>query len=457
MSTAPRPPLRAGVKYRLLVFLAAVVAFCPSVRADMADNAKRYQDDLRLLATRVAQYRFTLRASRDGAQRLAVIEVELAHLKANVDELVSAAGEVDAQDRRLHYLKEMEVDPRQRELDRLQQINAQRYEQLRQEKAALDARWAAYAATKHTFITPQESAAYAAAWVVYNGLIAQEKRYNADLAQANAEANGTLDKAVEATTKAQRELSAAETKREQSAQELKDLADRYGANRAPLVEQLMDLDNAPAPVRAPLTAFPHGVPPSEAGLVPRAQPPVGPGSDTHALDQLRVVTASSLAAAGQDASGQTNGAPAANVTAKTVSGYEFDSAGGMNPVPLPDVAAPEAQPVAPAVPLVMPPPEDVPAAAKDSPKLSQADQRQADNFKKLEQLYAERQKLARQGPAASPEDWTRVVKEISTAHAEITTDAVVKKLAKGSRFIDTTVAPAPAQEKGPDRNSASQP
>lgn len=410
----------------------------------MADNAKRYQDDQRLLSMRVAQYRFALKATPEGTQRLNVMEVELARLKANVDELVSTAGEVDAQDRHVHYLKDMEVDPKQRELDRLQQINVQRFQQLSMEKAALDSRRAAYDASRHTFTVPPEGAAYAAAWAAYNSLKDQEKQYAADLAKANEEASGALDKAVDETTEAQKELSAAETKREQSAQELKELAEEYGNIRDPLVQQLVALDDAP--VRAPLTPFRNGVPPSEAGLVQREQPPVGPGSNTHALDQLRVVTASSRAAVGQDASGQASGALPVSVTAKTESGYEFDSAGGMNPAPLPDEDAPEAKPAAAAVPLVVPAPDDGPAA-KASPRLAQADQRQADSLKKLDQLYAERQQLVQQGPAASPEDWTRVVKEISSAHAEIATDVVIEKLSKGSRFIDNTVEPAPAHEK----------
>ena len=449
-------PLLAALRCRVVGGCVLFLVFCVGGRADMTDSAKHYQDDLRLLSTRVARYRFSLRGSSEGVQRLATIELELARLKGNVDELVSVAGEVDAQDRHLHYLKEMEVDPKQRALERLRNINAQRYEQLHNELAALNAQAAAYHASKHIYPLPAESAGYAAAWVAYNDLVAREKHYDAEMAEANKEANGLLNQAVVAITKAQQELSAAETKREQSAQQLKDLADQYVSNRGPLVEELVSLDNAPTSTRVPLAAFPQGVAPAEAGLVPRGQPPVGPGSDTRALVQLRIITASSRAAAGQGAAGQPVGAPLENVTAKTASDYEFDSAGGMDPASMPDVATPEAQPAATVIPLVMPPLEDEPAGGKESPKLSQADQRQVDNLKKLDALYAERQTLTQQGPKANPEDWTRVVKEISTAHAEIAMDAVVKKLAKGSRFIDTTVEPAPATEASKP-NPTSQP
>ncbi len=394
-----------------LGLLGAALALGPCARADMGDGARRYQDDLRLLSTRVAEYRFALRASAQGAQRLAVIDVELARLKANVGELVVAAGELDAQDRHLRFLRERDEDPDQGDPGQPPEAEAQQAEQLRQEKAALDARWAAYDAQRHAYETPRESAAYAADCALYGAIKEEERRYLADRARAQEETGGLPGEAAQATPQAQQELGDAQAKREQTAQELKDLAEQYGANRAPLVEQLVDLDRAPP--------------------VPRMRPPLGPGADAHALDELSVVDAS---APGRQ------GSPAAAAAAPAT--YAFDSA--IDTAPVPDRTPPEARPAAPPVPLVVAAQGDLPAAAGESQRLQQAAQGQAEGLKALAHLYEERRGLALQGPAASPDDWARVVKEISTAHAEISMDAVVKKLSKGSRFVEATAAPAPS-------------
>lgn len=422
----------AGV---LLILGAIATAGAP------ADDLKRYNDDLRLLSAKVAQYRHRLKASGDGAARLAALETELARLKAAVEEMTRLVSDLESKDSRLRYLKVMEVEPKGRELERVRQGQDQRYEQLAQQRAAVEREWAWWATQQHTFKTPEEEAGLAAAWTQYNRIKAMDDRYKADLARAEREMREEFDRALAVYTQAQRELSEAETSRERVARQLEQHTGQYGESRAPLVEQLVDLDNTPPPASVPLTPFSNGVLPSEAGLVPVVRPPVGPGANTRALDQLRVVTASSRGAAGRDAGDQDVTVPV-NVTASTVGSYQFDTGGGLDPAALPEVDAP---PAAAAVPLVVPSSptvrEDAPATVRNSPKLQELATRQADNVRKLDELYAARRTLVQQGAAASPAELTKMVQDISTTHAAIAMDVVTEKLAEGSKTIDLTIVP----------------
>ncbi len=192
------------------------------------------------------------------------------------------------------------------------------------------------------------------------------------------------------------------------------------------------------------------MPASEAGLILRVTPPVGPGRNTRALDQLRVVTASSRDAAGRDEHDQGIGEPA-QVTASTEAGYQFDTGGGTGVAPLPGVDPP---PAAPAVPLVVPVSpvvrDDAPTPVKNSPKLQQLASRQVENVKKLDDLYAARRALLQRGADATPAEWTKVVADISTTHAAITRDVVAEKLAEGSGTIDLTIVPKSQRKRTAD-------
>lgn len=446
-----------------LALLAAFLLTTAAGAGEATDNGKHYQDDLRLLSTKVGQYRYRLKSSRDGAQQLAELDQALAKLKAEVDEIAELAGELDDKDSRLHYLKEMELGPKERDVDRVRQAQEQRYEQLNRQRQGVEREWAWWATQKHTFKTPDESAGLAAAWVQYNRIKALEDAYKADRARAQEEMKDEFARAVAAYTKAQQELSETETRREQMAEKLGQRTGNYAAGRAPIVEQLVSLDNAPAPVNVPLTPFSNGVPPEKSGKIDRVKTPIGPGANTHALDQLRVVTASSRVAAGHDDQDKDNGLLPPNVTASTVSSYEFDNGGGTGVAPLPEVAAPAA-----AVPLVLPPSpaerEDAPAPVKASPELQKLANHRVESVKKLDDLYAARRVLLQQGAAASPADWTKVVQDISATHAAIAMDVVTEKLAEGSQKIDAQVTLRPQRKRisdivvpPPDTNPASPP
>jgi hypothetical protein len=182
------------------------------------------------------------------------------------------------------------------------------------------------------------------------------------------------------------------------------------------------------------------VPFEKAGTVVTPWRPIGPGNNTHALDQLRVVTASSRDAAGVDDQGRVVNPPAEPV-AKNESGYGFDTGQGTGMADLPGVGTPASQP-ATAVPLVLPaPPENAPPAIKQSPTLQKFSQTQTDGFSKLDQLYQQRRELMQQGTQATPEAWTQVVKQISETQAAVNLAGVGLKLAEGSQLIDLTIVP----------------
>jgi hypothetical protein len=429
-------------------FLALALIGTPWLPAgETSDSMRAYEKDLRLLGVKVTQYRYRLKSSAEGAERLAALEEQLARLKAAVDQLNELAGAVDAQDGRVHYLKEMEVGPKGRDFERFTQASEQRYEQLDRQRQAVDREWDWWATQKHHFNTPEEQAGLDAAWVQYNRIKALDDRYKSDYAQAQRELREQYEQTLAAYTKAQEELGAAATKREQLAERLQGQMSAYNDARGPLVAQIVQLDNTPEPVSVPLTPFPNGVPPADAGLIPRGRPPVGPGSNTRALDQLRVVTASSRSAAGRDDQ-DLNVTDPVLVTASTESTYGFDTGGGTGVAPLPDVAA---APATAAVPLVLPVSPvvaaDAPAPVRNSPKLQQLATRQEGNVKKLDDLYAARRALLQRGPEATPAEWTKVVQDISTTHAAIIGDVVAEKMAAGSKTIDLTFTPPPQRKK----------
>lgn len=447
-----------------LAVLAALWLATFAAGGEATDSAKRYQDDLRLLTAKVGQYRYRLKSSREGEQQLAELEQALARLKAAVEEITALAGELDEKDSRLHYLQEWELGPKEREVDRLRQAHEQRYEQLARQRQAVDREWAWWATQQHVFDRRTEEAGYQAAWVQYNRIKALDDAYQADRAQAEREMREQFDRAVAAYTKAQQELGETATKREQIAGKLGERTGGYATGRSPVVEQLVALDNTPVTVNVPLTPFSNGVTPGQAGTIARVKPPIGPGMNTRALDQLQVVTASSRTAAARDDQDKDNGVMPPTVTASTVSSYEFDTGGGTGVAPLPEVATP----VAPAVPLVLPVSpaerEDAPAPVKASPELQKLAGNRVENVRKLDELYAARRALLQQGAAASPADWTKVVQDISATHAAIAVDVVTEKLAEGSQKMDAQVTLRPARKRisdivvpPPDTNPTSAP
>ena len=164
---------------------------------------------------------------------------------------------------------------------------------------------------------------------------------------------------------------------------------------------------------------------------------VGPGGNSHALDQLRVITSASRAAA------RTKNEPA-----KDDSGSGFDTESSFAPADLPYVAAPDA-----ATPLEVAPPAtrqpESPAGLKGSHVLSAFEQEQNEDLSKLDQLYKERLQLKEQGANASSEEWTKVANGIWATQAHLNYVTVAQRLSKGSALMDLTITPK-AQKKLPE-------
>ena len=420
--------------------LLCAVACGISLRAE-EPSAEAYEKDVNFLASKVAQYRYRLKGSTEGAQRLSTLETTLAQMKAATAELRDQASAIQGHDGRLHYYKEMELGPKWREVERVRQTRIAWNQEIGAEREVMDQAWRVYSSGQLKFETPREEAAYQAKWAEKHDLDRREEALSRKAEQRNAELRQLYDAAFQAYTKVQKEFSEIEVKHEKATQVFQAAAERYNESRRGVVEQLVALDNEPPPaVNVPLTPFSPGVPvpPGEAGLVPAVPPPIGPGNNTHAIDQLLVATGSSRAGAGRDEHDQQVNTPLAEV-AKTDISYAFDTGEGVAKAELPDVATPASRPVE-AVPLVVPPSPaaapDAPAPIKESPGLKAFAEKQSAGLSQLDKLYQQRRELMQQGAQATPEAWTKVVKDISQAQADVNFAGVGLKLAAGSQLLD---------------------
>ncbi|HZP60164.1 MAG TPA: hypothetical protein VFB27_07540, partial [Opitutaceae bacterium] len=452
--TAPKNKfLRFAASCLGMAWLAGLLALGVCLRADDF-NLEPFQQDARMLSSKIAEFQYRLKSSKDGEQRLSDLESQLNQLKACLDRLTELAGDLSTEESHLHYLKNMELDPKEREVERVRQNAEQRLQDITQQLEAWNAEADRHNAQKPN---PEDEGAVSAYNAEANEGNARHEHMVADYDRIREEVQQEIEQAVQALAKVQQEYTDAETKRDQTVSQLQDQAQQYTTARGPLVDQLVALESEPVPTSVPLTPFSRGVAPQEADTVPVERLPVGPGNDKHAIDQLQVVTSSSRAAAGRDENDKpaAAGTPA-DVTAKVRSGYEFDSGGGLAPAALPNVDVPAGEPVSQAIPLVVAPAPneraDAPPEVKESPKLQAVAQQQADNFKDLDQLYTKRRELAQQGANASPQEWTKVVNDISTKQAAITTAAVQQKLAEGSKTIDLTIIPKAQRKKISDLN-----
>ena len=427
------PTRRAAVVLALLVFATAARSDTPPVEP--------YEKDVNFLASKVAQYRYRLKSTAEGSQRLSTMETGVAELKSVVSELKEQSDEIVSKDSHLKFLKDMELEPKERAVEQLRQSYDAFVAGANVDFDALRQAISVHNSGKKLYQLPEEQGALNAYNAEKAALDDRSAALKAQYEDKNHELRAQLEAAIQLYTKAQEEFSETETKREQAAQSFRSQAEQYTNSRGAVVSALEALDNEPAAtVTAPLTPFRNGVPIEQAGTVEIKWQPIGPGNNTHALDHLRVVTASSRDAAGVDDQGRPVSAPVAEV-AKHESGYVFDNGVGTGTAALPEVGTPPSKP-AEEVPLVVPAaPENAPPAVKNSPTLQKYAQAQTDGFSKLDQLYQQRRDLMQQGTQATPEAWTKVVKEISETQATVNMAGVGLKLAEGSQLIDLTIVP----------------
>jgi hypothetical protein len=432
------PPGRAGLRRTAAVL--ALLVFAAAARCD-PPPVEPYEKDVNFLASKVAQYRYRLKSTPEGAQRLSAMETGVAELKSAVSELKEQSGEIESKDGHLKYLKDMELGPKERAVEQVRRSYKAFVDDSNRDFDALRQAISVHNSANKIYQLPDEQGALDAYNAEKAALDSRTEALKARYEEKNGELRALLDAAIQLYTKAQEEFSETATKREQAAQRFQTQADQYASSRGAVVTELEALDNEPAPaVIVPLTPFSNGVPIGEAGTVAITKAPIGPGNNTHALDQLRVVTASSRDAAPVDEKGRPVAGPAEPV-AKQESGYVFDNGVGTGMAALPEVGTPASKP-AEAVPLVVPAaPENAPPAIKNSPTLQKFAQAQTDGFSKLDQLYQQRRELMQLGAKATPEAWTQVVKEISQTQAAVNMAGVGLKLTEGSQLIDLTIVP----------------
>lgn len=438
-------PARKFLFFRpALCAVLALVLTVPAWGGRGADSVQRFKDDLRFLSGKMLPAKYRVRRQAGGEDTWAELQGQIEQLKQVLETLQDLGGRIDTAESRLRYLKIFEVEPKLREVERVRLWAEQQTQVFADRLAALQQEGNRAGAKPHngeseaTCSTCQEVAAIGAR---YNAVQTEAKKF---LAEAQRE----FERAVAAAGKAQEEMSEVGEKHGRAATEFGDAAGQYAAIRDPLAGRLQEIENEPD-TGLPLTPFGSGaVPAGEAGLVARPAP-IGAGVTPRALDQLRIVTATSNTAADT----RDDHLGVGPVTTSMVSGYQFDTTEGLPPVDLPAVDTPEGVPVdapapeAAAVPLVMEPgpaqKPDAPAEIKASQRLQQAEQEQSRQFGSLERLYAERKELARQGPAASPQDWTRVVSQISETQAQINFTEATKRMSAGSAAVDMTLRTKP--------------
>lgn len=439
---APRLPFCRSALCAALALLVGGLPV-PAFGSRGADSVQRFKDDVRFLNGKLLPAKYRVRRQTGGEDAWAELQGQMEQLKQVLETLQDLGGRIDASESRLRYLKVFEVEPKLREVERVQlwaeqqsQVFADRLAGLQREGNQAGAK-PHNSETEATCSTCREVAAVAG-------------RFGAVQAEARkfiGEAQREFERAVAAAGRAQQEMGEVGAKHGAAATEFGDVAGQYAAIRDPLAGRLQEIENQPD-TNLPLTPFGPGAVP--AGTLVRPAP-IGAGVTPRALDQLRIVTATSNTAADS----RDDHLGVGPVTTSMVSGYQFDTTEGLPPVDLPSVETPEGvavdefaqPPESAAVPLVLEtsPTQrpDAPTETKASLRLQQAEHEQTQHFGLLEKLYAERKNLAQQGPAASSQDWTRVVNRISETQAQINFSEATKRISEGSAAVDMTLRTKP--------------
>jgi hypothetical protein len=424
-----------NLRYHSRTFLVACVGLAGVFASAPAEapSTAAYEQDLVFLGSKVVQHRYRLKHAKEGETRLSELESAVNELRRKVSELKEAASAIDSIDGHLRYLRALELEPKQREIERLRTQMDSDLGSFAPRARSLQARISQHNAQNHEFGEGQE-----AALAAYNAEAAQ---LNQDKEALRTAADGRqqywqqqVEAAIVACAKVQKEFAETEDKRREAGEKFREHHEAYNTTRAPLVQSLVALDSEPEPgtnTAVPLTPFKPGSPDPGGEIVERQ--PVGPGS-SRAIEQLRIVAASSTA----------GGESQADVTSKTELGYQFDTPEGLGKANLPDVETPQGESVAPApepppdrsVPLAVPEPSP---RAQAAPGVQASTERQSTNFSQLEQLYQQRRELAQQGPRANPQEWGQVVQQISLTQAKINFEAVTQNLTEGSAAVDLTV------------------
>ena len=214
--------------------LVLLLALAAAARAE-APSTERYERDVAFLASKLAQHRYSLRTTPEGEQRLATLETTEAKLKSLLSDLKEQADEIGTKDSRLQYLKDMELGPKERAVDRLRQEFEDWNRDGERDVAALDQAVAVYRSGQLSF-TKEEHAAYLAKYAEWEALEARRNALNTRLDQGRREFKERLDAALQLWTKAQQEYSETATKREQAAARFQETANQYVESRAPMAE-----------------------------------------------------------------------------------------------------------------------------------------------------------------------------------------------------------------------------
>ncbi len=388
----------------------------------LAENVslENYEQDLGFLASKIAQHRHHLKGSSEGESRLSGLESGLGECRSSFERMTELAETLKTKESHIHFLREMELEPRLKAVEQVRSTYNNRKDNLDRRASALKRTIDEHNDRPHVF-APEDSgglAAYDREADEGNSRIAALKREYEELERQFEE---DLDVAVKAHSKALQEVTEEEKKRDAVLENLRTESSTYRGLREQMVTRLTEVEQELE--NHPVNAVAYA-----------ASETVGPSGNTHALDQLRVVVSASRAAALTD-----------KEPAKVDSSSGFDTESTFAPADMPYVAVPDA-----AVPLVVAPPatqqEETQAVVKDSPTLSRFEHQQDESVSKLEQLYQKRLELKKQGANASPEEWTKVVNDISATQAHLNFVTVAQRLAQGSALIDLTITPK-AQKK----------
>lgn len=404
-----------------------------------------WHKDIQLLSSKLAQLRSQLQQTEENIRNLSKAESAVGRLKELANQMAELQTDIDAAESRLHYLKEMEVDPKSREVDRLNKYYEQAgngvIQDLRSVQGLID---------RHNARRPTCPENASGPCDAYDGeaseLNGRQERLKASLERLEAERQEAVERAIQAYANAQKEFAEAEAKSGKLAEKMTGLKQQYIGVREPLVKDMVDME-----VSVPLTPYPNGVPPSEAGWTPVFRPPIGPGSNTRAIDQLRIVTSSSRSAAGRDNHDEgvnSRKDEVQNRVASIQSGYTFDTGGGLDPAELPKVPTPEGRLMEPE-PLILPTAtaerNDAPPALKNSPVLVELKRQRSEALKNLDRLYRERREIVTKGPGATAKELTTNNNDINATQSRLLWNVYLEGASGGSKVTKTPPPLEPSQ------------
>lgn len=232
----------ARLSLRPAGFIAAAFILCTIARSGVTENAGRFQSDVDFLNGKIASYRESLKLTPENQQRLASLDAAITKLKTNIGQLSTLADSLDSKETRLRTLKENDLEPKAREVERTRQYAEQRFSDANRERQYFMQEVQAHNAKSNLFTLPNQAAELTAYNQEKIDLNTKGTLIWSSTESAINEARQMVEMAMQSFTFAQQEFRTTEQERSQLATNLKETSDTYFQNRDTLVRQLIAVE-----------------------------------------------------------------------------------------------------------------------------------------------------------------------------------------------------------------------